>query len=342
MYNLTVENMETRKVQLTGGHTLVISLPKKWVNETSVKPGDSLGLVAQPNGSLILIPKPTGEDEIRTKTISVDEDKNMEHLLRELIGAYMMGYDIIQVASKIKTSSEIRQTVRNFTQMVIGPAIVEETKDAITTKDLLNPTDMPFDKTIRRMHMMVDGMHMDAINALMEGDVALAEDVISRDVEVDRFYWLVARQYNLLLRDIKVAEKMRTTREKAINYLMIARTIERIGDHACKIAGSVEHLAAQKNIDKKTMDAIAKASAGARGVMSSSINAFFDQDILAANRCIESANTVIKDCDALNVRVAEQKSEVVLYMAYIVESIRRVGLYSMDISETAINYIVDL
>lgn len=334
--------MEIRKVQMTGGHTLVISLPKKWATETSIKPGDALGLVVQPNGTLIVIPKTTGEDEIRTKTISVDEDKNMEHLLRELIGAYMMGYDIIQVASKIKTTSDIRQTVRNFTQMVIGPAIVEETKDTITTKDLLNPTDMPFDKTIRRMHMMVDGMHTDAISALIEGDAALAEDVISRDVEVDRFYWLVARQYNLLLRDIKLAEKMYTTREKAINFLMIARTIERIGDHACKIAGSVEHLTAQKNIDKKTMEAISKASTGARSVMSKGINAFFDQDILAANNCIESANTVIKDCDELNVRVAGQKGEIVLYMAYIVESIRRVGLYSMDISETAINYIVDL
>ena len=73
------------------------------------------------------------------------------------------------------------------------------------------------------------------VTDLKEGDEKLAHDVITRDGEVDRLNWLVARQYNLLLRDIRLAETMNTTRERATNYLLIARIIERIGDHGSRM-----------------------------------------------------------------------------------------------------------
>ena len=34
--------IETRKVQITGGSTYVISLPKKWINKVKIKSGDGI------------------------------------------------------------------------------------------------------------------------------------------------------------------------------------------------------------------------------------------------------------------------------------------------------------
>ena len=81
-----------------------------------------------------------------------------------------------------------------FTQILIGPEVVEEDAKTITIKDLLSPTEMPFDKTLKRMYLLVKNMHESAIAALVEGDKALAEDVVTRDRDVDRLQWLIARQ----------------------------------------------------------------------------------------------------------------------------------------------------
>jgi phosphate uptake regulator len=332
--------MENRKVQLTGGSTLVISLPKKWVNETKIKVGDALGLISQPNGTLVITPKIAEKSEVRKKKILAKEEKNKDHLLRELIGAYMMGYDIIEIASEIRTTPEIREVVRNFTQMVIGPQIIEETNDLVVTKDLLNPTDMPFISTIRRMHNIVEGMHQDVITALREGDKSLAEDVTSRDREVDRLYWLVSRQYNMLLRDIKLVEKMQTTREQSINYLLIARTIERIGDHAHKIAENAGILSGKK-LDEKTIASIASLSNMALTILAKSTDAFFTRDMSMANKTIDSVKTLVKQCEEIDPKIAQQKGEIALHMGDIVESIKRIGLYSRDIAESTINYVID-
>ena len=58
--------------------------------------------------------------------------------------------------------------MRDYTQMTIGQEVVEETDTLITIKDLLNPAEMPFDNTIKRMFVIVRNMHEDAITALEE------------------------------------------------------------------------------------------------------------------------------------------------------------------------------
>ncbi len=42
--------MEMRKVQVTGGSTYIVSLPKRWATEVGVKPNDTVGIVPQVTG----------------------------------------------------------------------------------------------------------------------------------------------------------------------------------------------------------------------------------------------------------------------------------------------------
>ena len=52
--------METRKVQITGGNTYIVSLPKKWVKAAGIKSGDSLRIIPQRDGTLVIEPE-TGQ-----------------------------------------------------------------------------------------------------------------------------------------------------------------------------------------------------------------------------------------------------------------------------------------
>ena len=47
---------EVRKIQYTGRSTYILSLPKKWISELQLKPGDSVTIARQINNSLSITP----------------------------------------------------------------------------------------------------------------------------------------------------------------------------------------------------------------------------------------------------------------------------------------------
>ena len=158
-------NIETRKVQKTGGSSYIVSLPKVWIDKHGVKKNDTLGILSQPDGNLLITPKIDNETAIKTKEIIVEDYEDENFLFRVLIGAYIMGFSRIIIKSARKFEPIIRDIITNFTQIAIGPEIVEESNNFIVIKDLLNPKEMPFEKTLKRMYILVQAMHEDSINA---------------------------------------------------------------------------------------------------------------------------------------------------------------------------------
>ena len=73
------------------------------------------------------------------------------------------------------------------------------------------------------------------------------------------------------------------------------------------------------------------------GAFSVSLNV---KDIHASNMNIESAGRLETLCEEINELALKQKGTIAISIGYIVESIRRIGEYAEDISETAINYLV--
>ena len=331
--------MEIRKVQVTGGSSYVITLPKEWVTSLNIKKNDPLGLIVQPDGTLLVTPKTDSEPTRRTKTFSVEGIHDPEYLFRLLVGAYIMGYSVIVVKSKGRIPPFVVECVTNFTQTAVGPEIIEETMDSITIKDLLNPVEMPFDKTIKRMHIIVKTMHEDAICALKEKDRKLAQDIIGRDNKVNRLQWLVARQSNVVLRDVTIAKKMGVTQEGATYYFLISRIMERIGDHAVKIAENVPFLIEMKEYD--IIDLIESASVLALEIFANSMKAWIKKDIGAANNTIEEIKQLSKRCEEINNSALDIKGRSSISVSYIAESIKRTGEYASDIAELVINQLVN-
>jgi phosphate uptake regulator len=331
--------MEIRRVQMTGGSSYVITLPKEWIKSSNIKKNDSLGLLTQPDGTLLITTKMTQDQVERTKEFNVNDETKQTYLLRQLIGAYISGYKYIKIKSSKRMPPNIRVIIRKFTQKTIGQEVVEETDTSITLKDLLNPTEMPFDKTIKRMHIIVKSMHEDAIRALEKNDKKLAEDVISRDNDVDRLHWLVARQHNIILRNVSLAEKMNITIEMSSTFFLISRIIERIGDHEAKISQNILNLAGNK-LNKEITEHIHSASNLALDIFNKSIGAFYRKDTKASNENIDSVKQLVTICEEINTLALQQKGVAALSVGYIVESIRRIGEYAEDISETAINYLL--
>ncbi|KYK25172.1 PhoU family transcriptional regulator [Thermoplasmatales archaeon SM1-50] len=331
--------MEIRRVQLTGGSSYIITLPKEWITSFHIKKNDPLAMHIQSDGTLLLTPKMTQEQLQKTKEFNVSQIPKPTYLLQQIIGGYIAGYTYLKITSPKRLSLAIQNVIRSFTQLAIGPEVIEETEKSVVLKDLLNPTEMPFDQTIKRMYVMVKRMHEDVMRAMQEKDKTLAADVISRDNDVDRLHWFVARQYNILLQNASLAAKMNTTIEAASTCFLISRIIERIGDHIVRISENIPHLL-DHNLDKKTIQWIITAGNLSLDIFNKSISSFFQKDIHASNETIESVITLESACEEINTHVLQQKGIIAVSVGYVVESIRRTGEYSQDISETVINYLV--
>lgn len=332
--------MEIRRVQVTGGSSFVVTLPKDWADGQKIKKNDPVGLITQPDGTLLVTKKVTEEPLQRFKEIDVSTVSDPAFLFRLLIGTYITGYTLIRLTTKQRFAPFVRTVVRDYTQMTVGQEVVEETETVIAIKDLLNPAEMPFDNTIKRMFVIVKAMHEDAITALETQNRELAEDIIARDTDPDRLNWLVARQTNMLMQNASLSRRMGITPSMAMHYYMLSRIIERVGDHAVRIAENVLPLA-RTDLDRKITGAIRKASAMSLEIFDKSIVSFFDSDMKEAHRNIESITALEKICGDINNMVLKQDTLIAIHVGYIAESIRRSGEYAGDISETIINLLVE-
>jgi phosphate uptake regulator len=324
---------------MTGGSSYIITLPKDWVKKLNIGRNDPIGLIQQPNGTLLVTPKMDKNHNKKTITFETEEEINQSFLFRKLIGAYISGYNKITVESKPRIQPKTRATIRRFIQTTIGQEVVEETDTSITVKDLLNPSEMPFHRTIKRMHIIVKSMYEDTMIALMEKDKKLANDVIRRDSELDRLHWLIARQHRIIQQNVNFIEKMKVTTGTATTAYLISRILERIGDHVNRIADYVI-LLLNDNINEEIISKLEFASKQSINLVNKSIGSFTKKEIKEANETIELSEKLESICEEIDKMALKQQTPIAISLGYIVESIRRIGEYAEDISETVINHLI--
>ena len=332
--------MDIRKVQVTGGSSYIITLPKEWIEKLHVQKNDPLGLISQPDGTL-LVTKNISDAQVQSvKEFDVTSINDPAYLFRLLIGAYIAGFTTIRIKAKHRFLPFVRQVVRDFAQMTIGPEVIEETDSTMVLKDLLNPMEMPFDNTLKRMFVVVKNMQLDAVVAIETNNPTLADDVIARDNDVDRLHWLIARQMNVILKNVNLSRKMNLSTSLVVNTYLISRIVERIGDHAVRMAENMKRIT-DEDIGKNTKKAIRTANTIALAIFDKSIVSFFQSDIVASHQNIESITELEAACEQINALSMEMGTPLAISLHYIAESIRRSGEYAGDISETVINYLVE-
>lgn len=89
---------EVRKLQLVGGSTYVLSLPKKWIDELNLKTGDPVSIVKNVNRSLSILPTGTSQSPkiAKSKTI-ISQKEPVESIQRKIIAMYLAGYQMIEI-----------------------------------------------------------------------------------------------------------------------------------------------------------------------------------------------------------------------------------------------------
>jgi phosphate uptake regulator len=328
--------METRKVQVTGGTTLIVSLPKSWTNKVNLKGGDEVSLIPQSDGSLAVRTRNSPEVH-NSKTIFI-EGKDGDNLVREIIGAYIAGYNDIDLRAN-KILARQRDTVRKTVNMLIGPEIIEETSDKIVLQDVLNPAELSVKKSIKRMHMIVGSMQENAITALKEKDFDLAKDVAERDTEVDKLFLLVSKQFRMVMRDISIADKFDMSMEEHLDMRLCSYPLERIGDHATKMCTMVMQIG-YKTVPEEILQEIESVHKHSMQIVDDSVESLFKKNISLANTTFTMRTQMTEKCLKIDESLLTLNSDISVPLGIITDSIDRVCDYGCNISEIAINSAV--
>ena len=331
---------ELRKIQITGGATYIISLPKKWVKATGLKPKDQVALIPQADNSLLIVPKgdlkPKG---ILEATIEASAEAGPEAVIRDFIAHYLVGYDVIRVKLRnVRYRDFIKKSIR---QKLIGVEIMEESADEVTAQCLLGHVELPLRRALDRMHVLMLFMLGDAVKALENNDRVLAMEVVQRDDEVDRLYFFIVRQLKAAVCNRALIEEIGLSNPRdCLGYRLIVKSIERSADHAARIAGVIPTLSA--SINGKAIEGIVAMSLLAREIHEDSMKALYKYNQKLINESMAKVNRVID----LEEKVIEQllklntEPRTMMGVRLILESVRRIAEYGTDIAEIAINLAI--
>ena len=290
-------------------------------------------LQPQPDGKLVLDPI---HDSTPVRKIQIDVTGRMgDTLIRDMIAAYLAGSDIIEVKAD-RILAEQKNIIRSMCYKLIGPEIIEETAKKVIIQDLLNPDEISIKKSVRRMYLISNSMHMDAIKAIKTLDADLALDVGQRDDDVDRLFLLIAKQFRSILRGARLPDAAETSIDEYHDLRMAAGPIERIADHARKIAKITTTLDAP--IPDDIMEMIEVSSQMSRKIVGDAIDALYNFDVKLANQVIDRVSEMSPMIHKLNEAILKINSYgSVVALGTVVDSIDRTGDYGSNIAEIAIN-----
>jgi len=325
--------METRKVQVTGGSTYTVSLPKEWATANDVSAGSVVEFHSEDD---LLLLSPRRENDRVEGTLDISGLEEDHELTRAVMTMYVSGFDVITLETA-RISAEQRRVIRDAVQGLVGLEVIEETSDRVVLQDLLDSSELSVHNAITRMQLVSLTMLEDAIEALIEDDDDLAQDVKQRDEDVDRLWYMVSRVFRTVLRNPTAATDIGFPRETVFDYQSSARQLERIADHATKVADLSLEIDA---ISGETAEKLRELQREAVTVPETAMEALLADDSDEATELANDARGKIRGVDDLaravdkQVREADPQSAQVLGL--VVDSLSRTADYGGNIAESAL------
>jgi len=300
--------MSVRKIMLLGRSSLVISLPKPWLQLHKLKKGDAVSISMRRDGAMVVYPSvKKGED----RYVQIEIDKNEPHqqqLIRE-------------IARKLYLR------------------IMEASPKHFYFQSYLDESKVSINLSVRRMHSVAYSMCKDAVTALKENDLELARTIYALDDDVDNFYHFIRKILRSAMLNFSLAETLGVTPLSCLDYKRLVDCIEHTADCASNIVKSVILLnETGYRIPTHTMELLVNFGSTATEIYNEAVNTFFEEDLNKANSIINKCNSLWNISTKISESILkEQEATLVCTICSLREYIDRIIDYSVDIAETAIN-----
>src|SRR3989344_3085203 len=320
--------MEKRRLQRTGGASLTVTLPKEWVKKQSLSGSQQVAMYAQSSGTLLIKPMPISG----TPSPAILNFKNLtpEMGMREAVALFIAGVNEIEFRSANLTQTQ-RSHIRSIADRLIGFEIIDESSDKVVIRNILDIAKLPIPDMVDKMFLLARSMLEDAINAAIEGNADTAQDIIGRDREIDKLHLVITRQFHSVLADRILEEELGLDRSAISYYRTAALQLERIADHAVKIAKTI---VPSKSVNASTTKALSPA-------LTELFNIFSDVKTMSRTANQGLAHKVLNQGNDLEdrlVRLRQQSRQNTALFVILLDSLDRTRGYLMNIAEATIDH----
>ncbi len=312
--------MEVRKLQLIGGSSYMVSLPKNWVKSNQLKQGDDIFLQVEDN-VITLYPKSFKEFS-RVTSVEIRELPRLDErfIRRYLYALYLQGIDEIIITDD-KINARMVSRIGEIVKDLIGMEIIDASEGKVVLK-CLTSTDFDVYGVVRRMTQIIQSMIATVMEGIEKGDPDVLKDIHNLERDSDRLYLLAVRQEHRLVREFSSPSRWNELR-LILGIRTVAKLLEEISDslynfstYAIEVKSS--ELKNVKKYFKKLSEAFEKLA-----------KAYFNSDVSLSEESIE-------ELEELEETILNNMSGSVHYRL-AVETILSASRHMKSIGEIAFN-----
>lgn len=165
------------------------------------------------------------EDQVNHLHVKIDD-----HCMRLLAAQAPLATDLRSIIAALKINNDLER---------IGDQACNISQN---TLDLLKAPKQKLPEDLRRMGGLASEMVKEALDAFVKRDMRLAESVLTKEVLVDA---LKGQIFDEQLQEMSLNA---STVRRGLDMILIARNLEKVGDHATNIAEDVIFMVKGKDI----------------------------------------------------------------------------------------------
>lgn len=321
-----------RKIQLTGGSTYTVSLPKEWAGEHDIEPGCYVNLYSQAD-QLVMTRNHGGPNGTQHTTTIEAGNEDPATLALAVASAYVAGCDEIRVSGLHEREQRraVTQSIRRF----VGLEVMTEDEQSLTARTMLDVGDLSPEQTLAQLERTTLEMHEHAIEAVAEADGTMGRQIARQDDDVDRLFALVSRGFQQSLVDPAVT--MGDGALTPFEYYMAARQLERVADHAEKIATIADRLDGPPPAE--FAEQLAEVGGESRSIVRRALSGLLDgpdSDSSELGAVIADAETLLADVAALDEQLYDRSLDDGYLLGLVVDSVSRSIQYGVNVAEAGL------
>jgi phosphate uptake regulator len=293
----------TRTLQQIGS-SILVSLPTEWIKKNFLIKGKSINIETNSDNTISIYNNNQDQEikiefnyqydnhlqkiqhDIDNKISTIGKTtEDIKILLNKIFGAYLLGYNTINIKSKEPISFEDSEEIKKSIRKLIGLEIVDENNYNINLQFLLDAKTLNIEKILNMMNSIITGMFKETIYSI-DGkfNQDLKKKIASRDDEIDRQYFLLVRLIRTAIMNKKLASTLNLSNIDMLDYRIAANFLETAGDLITEL---ISYLTEVKE-DKQITDLIKKTGGSLEEMQIYSIEAFTKMSRDKAFKVIEN------------------------------------------------------
>jgi phosphate uptake regulator len=323
-----------------GRSSMVISLPKNWMQLNELKKGDVVSFAIQRDRSLVVYPRAQAKETTKEITLRIGENEDETLITQKIIGPFLNGYSGITLISEKIFSIPQRKAIRNIAGRLYM-RIMESNSQGVYLQTLSDESKASLEQAIQRMHLISQSMCEDVFTALKNRDVALAKAVFSLDDDVDHFSFFLLRLLRNAAQDAALANELRIDPLDCMDHQTLVYRIEHTADYTADIARHIIMLdGTQQKIPDDVLALMVTEGTAAVDLYVKAVNAFFSKDVPFLVEIMKKKHKI----ERLDQEIAtkaftgkQKKAELVCAICSIRDNIKRIADCAANIAEISVN-----